>query len=41
MSGEQEQLVETARRFVAEKIIPHAIEWDRNEESPTAVFGGV
>jgi acyl-CoA dehydrogenase len=38
LAPEQEQLVETARRFVAEKIIPHAIEWDKREESPTAVF---
>ena len=38
LSPEQEQLVETARRFAAQKIIPHAIEWDRDEEFPTAVF---
>ena len=38
LSPEQEQLVETARRFAAERIIPHAIEWDQKEEFPIPVF---
>ncbi len=38
LTPEQEQLVETARRFAAERIVPHATEWDRREEFPTAVF---
>src|SRR3954466_8313439 len=38
LSPEQEQLIETARRFAAEKIVPKAIEWDRTEEFPTDVF---
>src|SRR5262245_27214031 len=38
LTPEQDRLVETARRFSADKIIPHAIEWDSREEFPTAVF---
>lgn len=38
LTEEQEQLVQTARRFAAEKLIPNATEWDRNEEFPTKVF---
>ena len=38
LTTEQDQLVETARRFAAEKIVPHATEWDKHEEFPTAVF---
>jgi acyl-CoA dehydrogenase len=38
LTEEQEQLVQTARRFAAERLIPNATEWDRKEEFPTAVF---
>ena len=38
LTDEQEQLVETARKFVAQKIIPNATEWDRREEFPLPVF---
>ncbi len=38
LTEEQEQLVQTARRFAAERLIPKATEWDRNEEFPTKVF---
>ena len=38
LTPEQEGLIETARRFAADKIIPHAIEWDSREEFPTPVF---
>lgn len=38
LTEEQEQLVQTARRFAAERLIPNATEWDRNEEFPTKVF---
>ena len=38
LTPEQDQLVETARRFAAEKIIPHATDWDTRSEFPTAVF---
>ncbi len=38
LTEEQEQLVQTARRFAAERLIPNATEWDRKEEFPTRVF---
>jgi acyl-CoA dehydrogenase len=38
LTEEQELLVETARRFAAERLIPKATEWDIKEEFPTAVF---
>jgi len=38
LTEEQEQLVQTARRFSAERLIPNATEWDRKEEFPTKVF---
>ena len=38
LTEEQEQLVQTARRFAAERLIPNATEWDRKEEFPTHVF---
>jgi acyl-CoA dehydrogenase len=38
LTPEQDRLVETARRFAADKIVPHAIEWDSREEFPTPVF---
>jgi len=38
LTEEQEQLVQTARRFAADRLIPNATEWDRREEFPTAVF---
>jgi acyl-CoA dehydrogenase len=38
LTEEQNQLVETARRFAAERLIPNATEWDTKEEFPTAVF---
>jgi len=38
LTPEQEQLIQTARRFVADSIIPHATEWDSREQFPTPVF---
>jgi acyl-CoA dehydrogenase len=38
LTKEQDLLIETARRFAAERITPNAIEWDKREEFPTAVF---
>jgi len=38
LTPEQEQLVETARRFAAEKLIPFATEWDIKAEFPLPVF---
>ncbi len=38
LTPEQDQLVHTARRFVAEKIIPHATAWDTRGEFPLPVF---
>jgi acyl-CoA dehydrogenase len=38
LTPEQDQLVETARRFAAERLIPNATEWDRKEEFPIPVF---
>jgi len=38
LTEEQDQLVETARRFAAERLIPNATDWDRKEEFPTPVF---
>lgn len=38
LTAEQEQLVETARRFAADRLIPNATEWDRTERFPTEVF---
>ena len=38
LTEEQEQLVQTARRFAAERLIPNATEWDRKEEFPTKMF---
>jgi acyl-CoA dehydrogenase len=38
LTPEQEQLVETARRFAAEKLVPNATEWDRSETFPTETF---
>ena len=35
---EQKQLVDTARKFTAESIIPVAHEYDEKEEFPTSVF---
>jgi acyl-CoA dehydrogenase len=35
---EQRQLVATARKFVAEQVIPHAAEWDEHETFPTETF---
>jgi len=38
LTEEQEQLVQTARRFAADRLIPNATEWDRKEEFPTKVL---
>ena len=38
LTPEQDRLVETTRRFAADRIVPHAIEWDSREEFPTPVF---
>ena len=38
LTEEQEQLVQTARRFAAERLVPNATEWDRKEHFPTDVF---
>ncbi len=38
ISDEQQQLVDTARKFTAESIIPVAGEFDEQEKFPTAVF---
>ena len=38
LTQEQEQLVQTARRFAADRLIPNATEWDRKEEFPTKVL---
>lgn len=38
LTSDQDLLVETARRFAAEHIIPHATEWDIRGEFPTHVF---
>lgn len=35
---EQTQLMETARKFAADQIIPHAGEWDEQQIFPTDVF---
>ena len=37
-TDEQKALVDTARKFVAEQIIPHAGEWDENGTFPVDVF---
>ena len=37
-TDEQKQLVDTARKFTAESIIPVAHEYDEKEEFPTSVF---
>jgi acyl-CoA dehydrogenase len=38
LTPEQEQLIETARKFAADRLIPHATEWDRTEHFPVDVF---
>jgi acyl-CoA dehydrogenase len=38
LTPEQDRLVEMARRFAADRIVPHAIEWDSREEFPLPVF---
>jgi acyl-CoA dehydrogenase len=38
LAEEQEQLVQTARRFAADRLIPNATEWDRKEEFPIKVL---
>lgn len=38
LTEEQEQLVLTARRFAADRLVPNAGEWDRDETFPTPVF---
>ena len=38
LTEEQEQLVQTARRFAADRLIPNATEWDRKEEFPIKVL---
>ena len=35
---EQAALVDTARKFAAEQIMPHAQEWDEEEKFPLEVF---
>ncbi|MCA9696999.1 MAG: acyl-CoA dehydrogenase family protein, partial [Myxococcales bacterium] len=39
-SDEQQQLIDTARKFTAESIIPVAGEYDEHEKFPTEVFEG-
>jgi alkylation response protein AidB-like acyl-CoA dehydrogenase len=39
LSPEQELIRETAREFVEREIVPHAREWDRNEEMDRAIVG--
>jgi len=38
LTAEQDLLVETARRFAAEQLIPNATHWDTKEEFPLPVF---
>ena len=38
ITPEQQQLVDVARRFAAEKLIPNATAWDSREEFPMPVF---
>jgi len=38
ISDEQQQLIDTARKFAAEHIIPVAGEYDESEKFPTEVF---
>ena len=39
LSAEQQLIRETAREFVEREIVPHAREWDRDEEMDRAIVG--
>jgi butyryl-CoA dehydrogenase len=39
LSAEQELIRETARQFVEREIVPHAREWDRDEEMDRGIVG--
>jgi butyryl-CoA dehydrogenase len=39
LSGEQQLIRETAREFVEREIVPHARDWDRDEEMDRAIVG--